>query len=720
MQKAARKSLTAFRVGLAIFIGLATGPVHAAGDIVWQVENPFRFYRHASSFEIHESAFKAVRGDSAALLPADIIWRMERHLNDPVCGDPSTPASCQASVHDYHRFNESRLGWAARTVNDLCYERLQLPRHVLATCDRGPNRVPENYVLPTSHSIGVWLSPERQREAGDAQCSWRWQPRAGGSWSAPATKPCSDKLVIEHVPYVARDQAASGVIVEVVLPGDISISEPNVVVEDLLIVALGDSFASGEGNPDKPITLSASNQIIYDPSQYDCAGEASLQRRVPAVTMAVPNAERDVLPMRYIPEIERDSGPHPCRASAAFRQLFDRVSAEWLSADCHRSQYGYPIRVALELALEDCHRAITLIPLPCSGSTVTEGLFMSREPRERSGRTKVPAQFAQLTDLICERRGGQMNPVTYALPAPRAGGQRFDSVSVTMNWCPEGHRKRDIDLVLLSIGGNDVGFSGVAAYTFLESVGDIAPILSFFEGELETNPAQAERYLGMLDRRIKAVKDALKTGFGVEPAQVIHTSYEPLQNDENGDLCGLDPALGMDVHPGFQLNRGRLGETKHFVDHLLNRLACISKSTPGCPENLATRSGTGFRLVVDHQVEFMKRGICARDSTDPNGLMMAMLRRLPGGGDWRPYQPNFFTPYSHHTRLFRTPNDAFLTANTHRDGTLVLDTLQQGFAALYSGALHPTAEAHAIVADHVMKHARCIIEKRTTADCQMQ
>jgi hypothetical protein len=49
-----------------------------------------------------------------------------------------------------------------------------------------------------------------------------------------------------------------------------------------------------------------------------------------------------------------------------------------------------------------------------------------------------------------------------------------------------------------------------------------------------------------------------------------------------------------------------------------------------------------------------------------------------------------------------------------------LDTLQQAFAALYSGALHPTAEAHAIVADHVMKHARCIIEKHTTADCQMQ
>ena len=30
---------------------------------------------------------------------------------------------------------------------------------------------------------------------------------------------------------------------------------------------------------------------------------------------------------------------------------------------------------------------------------------------------------------------------------------------------------------------------------------------------------------------------------------------------------------------------------------------------------------------------------------------------------------------------------------------------------LYSGAIHPTAEAHAIVADHVVRHARGIVDK---------
>jgi hypothetical protein len=36
--------------------------------------------------------------------------------------------------------------------------------------------------------------------------------------------------------------------------------------------------------------------------------------------------------------------------------------------------------------------------------------------------------------------------------------------------------------------------------------------------------------------------------------------------------------------------------------------------------------------------------------------------------------------------------------------------LQPAYAALYSGAIHPTAEAHAIVADHVMRHVRALVD----------
>ena len=50
---------------VAIFITFATGTVQAA-DLVWQVENPFRFFKSTRSFALHEAAFNAARGAPAA------------------------------------------------------------------------------------------------------------------------------------------------------------------------------------------------------------------------------------------------------------------------------------------------------------------------------------------------------------------------------------------------------------------------------------------------------------------------------------------------------------------------------------------------------------------------------------------------------------------------------------------------------------------------------
>ena len=76
-----------------------------------------------------------------------------------------------------------------------------------------------------------------------------------------------------------------------------------------------------------------------------------------------------------------------------------------------------------------------------------------------------------------------------------------------------------------------------------------------------------------------------------------------------------------------------------------------------------------------------------------------------------PYSPAGALPYAHRWRLIHNPNDAFLTANTHREGISPFDILQPAFAALTSGAFHPTAEAHAIVADHVVRHVRAVVNK---------
>src|SRR6202048_3739025 len=82
-----------------------------AADLIWEVENPFRFFKPTRSFALHETAFNAVRGNPSHPLPPDIIWRTERALNDPDCKDASTPDRCAATAGK--RLQPSRLGWGA-------------------------------------------------------------------------------------------------------------------------------------------------------------------------------------------------------------------------------------------------------------------------------------------------------------------------------------------------------------------------------------------------------------------------------------------------------------------------------------------------------------------------------------------------------------------------------------------------------------------------------
>lgn len=351
------------------------------------------------------------------------------------------------------------------------------------------------------------------------------------------------------------------------------------------------------------------------------------------------------------------------------------------------------------MTLENRHRSVTLVSLACSGAEVTNGLFLGMSAREGKPDT-VRAQFDQLSELIC--RGGaaaRTRDASYTLPFYKAGSTAVELRQVTQRWCPPEQRKRPLDLVLMSIGGNDVGFGGLAAYAMTEYASDLAPIVGLVGQEVRYSPATARVYLGVLDRRLQAVKHALRDGFGVEPARVVKSAYEPIQYDETGGLCGGMPTLGMDVHPKLMLSRQRIAETAGFLRDFMARLECttsVSRRTD-CPAGLATGAGTDFRLVTEHIAKFSKRGICARDParTMADGIMMGMPRKSRATDEFQPYSPAAALPYAHHWRLFRTPNDAFLTANTHRDGLLPFDILQPSYAGLYSGAVHPSAEAHA-------------------------
>jgi len=697
----------------------------SASDLVWEVENPFRFFKKSAAWALHEKAYEAVRGKTETPLPANIVWRTERRLNDPDCADKSSPGRC----HDTKRagYERSRLGWAAQTLESTCYDHHSRPFRYMGVCDRQYSwgTAKEDYILPEAHTVAVTLSPERLAEVENGECSFTWLPRAGAGKGETVKQSCKKHFVLKRVPY-SPDTKVSGANVKVTLPDGRELTE-TVVVQDLLVVAMGDSFMSGESNPDRPVAFSETREMVYDPiiansrDQLASRGlgpERGYKAKASNFGLASVDSEFNPksLPRRRMEDEAKGLIYRP--NSAEFQAAFDKSNAQWLSADCHRSQYGYPFRVGIQMALEDRHRAVTLVSVACSGADVT-GFFMDHEARERAnekGGAKVPPQLDQLADLICRNGAkGRTQAASYTLPIYKQGSTGISSQTVSKQWCPPASRKRPIDLVLLSIGGNDVGFGALAMFAATDSASDLAPIAGLVGSSIRFGPDVSRSYLNVLDKRIKAVRDALVDGFGVDPAHVLQNAYEPIQYDETGSYCGAQPTLGMDVHPSLKVNKARLGEVADLANELQKRLACMAstRTAHGCPAGLATGAGTGFRFITEHTVDFAKRGICARDPTRAllDQASMKMPRRSKQTQDWEPYSPAAVLPYGHHWRLIHNPNDAFLTVNLHREGISPFDILQPAYAALISGAFHPTAEGHAIVADHVMRHVRALLDK---------
>jgi hypothetical protein len=181
MRYAARAAATLF---VATFsIGLSASPSNSA-DILWKVENPFRFFKRSASFDMYERAFDAVRGNQSLPVPDKIIWKTERHLNDPDCKDSSSPNACANTARK--NYESSRQGWASQTVDATCYDR-KAPRHYMAVCDRQYSwgTAKEDYVLPEAHTVHLSLSHEILAGLPAGDCTWTWTPRQGAAAGRP-------------------------------------------------------------------------------------------------------------------------------------------------------------------------------------------------------------------------------------------------------------------------------------------------------------------------------------------------------------------------------------------------------------------------------------------------------------------------------------------------------------------------------------------------------
>lgn len=205
----------------------------------------------------------------------------------------------------------------------------------------------------------------------------------------------------------------------------------SVHVEDLLIVQLGDSFASGEGAPEARLASSISVAPPYNNQHYTSAARQLVDAlNLPEATHVL--WADDGRP--YSTQVSESTrllvlGSTPTRVTIRLAHpRYEEFSEEHRRHyRAHRSSFAAGSQFALQVEQER-RGSVTFVNLAASGARTDVGLMASyegvRKERFFDPAVQLPGQLVQLKDLV-------------------------------------GARK--IDVLLISIGGNDAGFANALA-----------------------------------------------------------------------------------------------------------------------------------------------------------------------------------------------------------------------------------------------------------------
>jgi hypothetical protein len=572
-----------------------------------------------------------------------------------------------AVEHWLNRNTEGR-GWAKDMVDHLC---VNAAGALSETCDRDGER--ENYLAPKSHQVVVRLTGA---VPPGATCNWSFDD--GTIPPLQVNAACSEP-VQPRLRYGKPTIAAVGI-----TRADNSVESVSaeIQVRDLLIAGLGDSVAAGEGNPDRAIEL---DDVGFCFRRF--LGTVRSEYFRPSRRGYGSNKACD----------DNPSGP-----GAAATDDWMKHGARWMSAACHRSLYGYQLRAALALAVENPQLAITYIPLACTGATIEAGMLGAQGASEcpPSGRcaSSVPGQIGQLRETLAKARQQDIS--------------------------------RTLDLVLLTIGANDIKFSGLVADVIITA--GVERVL-FNQGGLITSLPQAER---ILERELPAsfakLRAALKPMVDGDLARVVFVTYgHPAMRGE--ELCpgGRD---GLDIHPAFTADDARLKRVSEFVQSRFLpaiRALALCEGGPRCADSET------MTLVEAHQAAFTQHGFCARSQDDPEFDRECFLadgksfESDPVAAATAPLacsrRPNEFRPYAPRARWIRSANDSYFTAMTFpralssmAQPSDIHDPAWAALSAVYGGAFHPSAEGHAVMADAALPAAREVLGLKAPPQFEVQ
>lgn len=239
-----------------------------------------------------------------------------------------------------------------------------------------------------------------------------------------------------------------------------------VTVEDILIVSIGDSYASGEGNPERVVVqyLDAGRRRVTtaywaDPGTEKLEGFNRVERVLDQTATqgfsgssggeaagGFSGASGGAAPGDFSGSAAQ-GGPFSAETGAATSfgpvAVPDRYSSHadsvegWRHLMAHRSTLSAHAQVAMAIERADPRTSVTFVFLAASGATVGRGVTaryngVANEPAVQ-GREPLPAQILQAKELV---------------------------------------RNRKIDALLVSVGGNDIGFSNLVKALILQDTSD--------------------------------------------------------------------------------------------------------------------------------------------------------------------------------------------------------------------------------------------------------
>jgi hypothetical protein len=791
---------------IAALIASIVGPAYA---LDWEIERNFRYFEYPSDVALHRVAREiyAAKHQGSEPTPAEL----EAFINDqdfwslPLAnaGDsrkawplswPRDDTTTTLQLISTLRSEEGnwsgiprrsppknpeemrRLGWASLLApgpnkkqyagaTDTCWDPL---KHIHSNCSLWGD-----YVRPSGWVVRVF-------DSGAPATSCHWQAsgavfadgptpsqfvaktRAARAQASPAqaTADCREAWII--VPSQPADPHAVSGSAEVRRTGpDGQPVTITVKPSDKLVIGFGDSFTSGEGNPERPAVFNGDTWADV------------------AAHIGEPSAFRTNVAANF-----------PARGPD--RKDAQDTRAQWTDRWCHRSVYSWQIRSSLDAALRDNHQSITVLPYGCSGASIMDGMLYAWGGVESGAPTTgvigSNAEIGLAYQELCADFAGPTHSIDWSSYQNQEGQQNFykqavDRARRDVARCGAKKAnavKRSADALLIDIGINDVGFSKwVMGLILDDGIRQIAqglvPCVDQNKNPCDTTTIGTFK---TLNARFTLLGDVLKRflipEFGLDPSHVVAAIYPPELSgcgaDDGDHLSGnvgltvatqqpsifgafplpigpnVDPAacqngglaLALVGHGGTVAALRDLSATKDVE----NARKLLNDDLGKFVSGLGTDNLQAVLLsVLDTSGDFHGHGFCAthdHDSQLPNGqqcfttanltdynfvrcadhdppsnpesqhlpqpIVQIGMPNCPNSNDihaFHPFVPGRYEPYRSRTRLFRTMNDVFMTINERPPQQIdaaygLLDLTNRAS----SGAFHPTAEGHAIVAGY--------------------